>query len=677
MFEQFFLSIQQDFKLFIFFPILCAVFRAIFIAYYGNIDQLGKKTRALGACFRFGFWWGMDFNAYVFLLSAAAITLPGLFLPVLYINSDMIRIAAALAYALVLYAAFSAKMIFYSHFHDNFNGIVLLGRRAEKHNLMDVFFHQHHGLWLLFGIIPYLLVCAIVLHNLLVLPTVPYPRFSTIYFQYIFQGAFIAALPVVFYYFRYGGTLIHDNKPEWDTVPDIVKDDVFLAKATVDDLIALEYVWKNPADAVLQHDDQEDRASFRQALEVLQCSSYLHEQPLYSTIRTAHGAKLAKPSHIFLIVGESYGQNYIEPFMDDLHISDGLKGVMKMAGSVSIPTCLGAGVISRPSIASLMSGIFDANLEINEREAFWQGTVPTSLPVQLKRLGYSSTYWYGGSVAHGNFNHFAPSCGFDRVMSAPDFCDSQAPRSWVGVYDGEFLQKAGDLIEEEHEELQFHFLYTTSNHGPYKIDLKKYGYEAESIMPQAPQDVKENRKLQQMLGTFWYADRAIAQFIKRMKAQFPDSLFIFTGDHGAYCSELQHTTYMNRPYTLREMRCPVLFFQHPRLTSHILAHNSIGGHMNIMPTIMELIAPAGFSYYSLTPSLTESLEQVITPFHWLNKKELGEYATQRYQQLFAPGDVAGCNGQLPYETIHHAEKNLTGYLLRHPELLVRPKHLCH
>ena len=35
---------------------------------------------------------------------------------------------------------------------------------------------------------------------------------------------------------------------------------------------------------------------------------------------------------------------------------------------------------------------------------------------------------------------------------------------------------------------------------------------------------------------------------------------------------------------------------HPELTQDILAGNMIGGHMNIMPTIFELIAPKGFSY---------------------------------------------------------------------------------
>lgn len=37
---------------------------------------------------------------------------------------------------------------------------------------------------------------------------------------------------------------------------------------------------------------------------------------------------------------------------------------------------------------SLMSGIFDAGLELNEKESFWTNKLPTALPRQLKKLGY-------------------------------------------------------------------------------------------------------------------------------------------------------------------------------------------------------------------------------------------------------------------------------------------------
>ena len=116
MFEQFFLAVQQDIKLWIFFPILCAVFRAIFIYVHNPYPGFAGKRNALWECFRFGFWWGMDLNAYVFVISLVLVTLPGLFIGPWHQYGDLIRIVFGMVYSVVLYVAFVGKMIFYASF---------------------------------------------------------------------------------------------------------------------------------------------------------------------------------------------------------------------------------------------------------------------------------------------------------------------------------------------------------------------------------------------------------------------------------------------------------------------------------------------------------------------------------------------------------------------------------
>ncbi|WP_293986133.1 LTA synthase family protein [uncultured Megasphaera sp.] len=668
MFVQFFLSVQQDIKLWIFFPILCAVFRAIFIAVHKPYPSLAGKGKALRECFRFGFWWGMDLNAYVFVISLILVTLPGLFFGFWHDAGDGIRIFLGLLYAFVLYCAFVGKMIFYSQFHDIFNNIVFLGEKAEKHNLVDVFFNQYHGARKLALIVPYMIVVYGVLQAFLHIPSLPYPPLHG-FFYYSFNTVFVLALIAAFYFFRYGGTFMHDNKPEWDTIPAVVKEDPFLAKATVDDLIALKILRRHPMNETLQQSPQKNLDLVRPFIEAKGGSVASFDQAMAAFRHTAKGAKIKAPSHIFLIVGESYSQPYFDPAFADLHIADEGKRFMADPHTAVIPTALSAGIISRPSIVSLMLGIFDAGLELNEREAFWQGTMPTSLPLQLRKLGYETNYWYGGSLANGNFGHFAPACGFDHAYSAIDICDPKAPRSWVGVYDHIFLNKAAEMIRQRTDEKpQFHFIYTTSNHGPYKMPLHDLGFDGDKIM-KVQQDVLDEKIIPKVLGTFWYSDRAINHFIDEMKAAYPDSLFIVTGDHGFQCSELQHTSFMKREYTFRELHSPVLMFQHPQLDAHSLADNHIGGHMNIMPTLFELIAPAGFTYYSLFDSLTEPVPYCVTPYHWVNQEAIGACHADHYQALTAKSGTDIIQGNAPYDDTCEAEKSLTAYLLQRPELL--------
>ena len=373
-------------------------------------------------------------------------------------------------------------------------------------------------------------------------------------------------------------------------------------------------------------------------------------------------------------MGETYLQQFFDPAFASLNLVSGGRFLKDDPHTAQLTSALSAGIISRPSIVSLMSGIFDAGLELNEKESFWTNKLPTALPRQLKKLGYHAIYWYGGNVTYGNFNQFAPSCGFDEVETATDFCGPDAPKTWVGVYDNLFLEKAADMIlsgDEARGEYQFHFLYTTSYHGPFKIPLEKYGYDTERVMPDAPKDIKNNKSLQKNLGTFWFSDQAIGKFLRTMKEAYPDSLFIVTGDHSYDMSAvLGKTSIMKREANLRERHSPVLFFHHPEIDQSLFGENTIGGHMNILPTIFELIAPKGFTYYSLMTSLMDPIDHVVSPYHWLRKNAYGTYSNDFYQPLgdgFGPEALR--EGPQPYREEREGYMDLTGYLVRHPELL--------
>lgn len=240
MFSLFFAGVQQDFKLAIWPPILCALFRLAFILIYREKKTPIGEWKKWITCFRYGFWWGMDFNAYVYLIPLVLVTLPGAFFMPYFMIGDSVREVALLAYCTVLYVAFIGRLIFYYHFHDIYNHLLLLGRHADKKNFIDIFFNQNHGIWLLLSFIPYLAICYLASACLLSLPSFTLPAFSSAFVQYAFNTAVFLASIAIFYWFRYGGTFHHRRKPEWDEVPSIVKDDVFMGKAVIDDLIVIE-----------------------------------------------------------------------------------------------------------------------------------------------------------------------------------------------------------------------------------------------------------------------------------------------------------------------------------------------------------------------------------------------------------------------------------------------------
>ena len=624
--EQFFLSLQQNIKLMIWLPILSTIFRLIFMRVYNPYSTWTGRWKSVLGALRYGFWWGMDFDAYVFLVPLVFVTIPALWFDTYHQYEDMVRLIGLTIYSCVVYAAFAGKMIFYKHFHDTYNYMVHYGKHAEKRNLIDVFFNQDRGALVLLGFIPVAIVSWYMGKLSLSLPSFSYPAaYLTDTWMVVGWNFFLVSLSVIgFYWFRYGGSLSHDDKPEWDTIPTVVKEDIFFARATVPDLCALETVYKNPLRSEYTATDED----INNAINRIVPDEYKHtwqqlDNPLYAFKKIAKGPKITKPKHIFFIVGESIPQWSLDETHKALNICPGLWNFKNHPHTLQIPNFLPAGNVSRPSIASLMSGIYDAGLEVNERESFWTESFPTSFAHQMKRLGYQTIYWYGGNASYGNFNHFGKAQGFDRVESASIFCGPDAPKTWVGIYDHVFLENIEQQIKEI-DEPTFHFIYTTSNHGPYKMEDSLLDYDPKKVMPAVEEDLRSNRTRNKELATYRYSDKALFRFVEAMKEAYPDSLFVVTGDHSNLFGSLNNTSLINRDYTLRDTFCTVGLLQHPELDSTMIATQK-GTHMSLMPTIIEAIAPKGFEYYSITPSLfDEQPETLVTPYQWINDTVMGD-----------------------------------------------------
>lgn len=620
--EQFFLSLQQNIKLMLWAPILSTIFRIIFMIVYNPYPTWKGRWKSVLGSLRYGFWWGMDFDAYVFLLPLVLVTLPALLFDGYHQIEDSVRLVGLTIYSCILYAAFAGKMIFYKHFHDTYNYMVHYGNHAEKRNLIDVFFNQDRGILVILGLIPITFISWYMGDFFLSLPSIPYPTIEGTWPTVAWNIGLVAASVLGFYWFRYGGTLSHDDKPEWDTIPTVVKEDIFFARATVPDLCALETVLKHP----LRDEYTASAEDIDDAIHRIVPKEYKDQDlntPLHAFKRVASGPRIDKPQHIFFIVGESIPQWSLDEPYKDLNICPGLWDFKDNPHTAQVPNFLPAGNVSRPSIVSLLSGVYDAGMEINEREAFWHEPLPTSLASQMKRLGYDTIYWYGGNASYGNFNHFGKAQGFDRVESASIFCGPDAPKTWVGVYDHVFLEH----IEEKIKSLEhptFHFIYTTSNHGPYKMEDSLLDYDPEQVMPNLGDDLKSNKKRNKELATYRYSDKAIFNFVNAMKETFPDSLFVVTGDHSNLFGSLNNTSLIQRDYTLRDTFCTVGLLQHPAFTKDMITA-LIGTHMSLMPTIIEAIAPKGFEYYSIVPSLfDEQPDTLVTPYQWITPHMMGD-----------------------------------------------------
>ena len=661
---------QQDLRLAVVPPILCAIFRFIFIWQDGpkKISQWQKSQ--LRKCFSYGFWWGMDINSRFYLLTLAAVTLPASLIGAYMGISQIVRLVLFVLYGLVLYAAFVGKMLFYYHFHDIYNRNMWLGKNADKKNLLDIFFNQNHGAMILAGGAVYGILLALLGSWLQSLPLLDLPETGGIISQYgLNTGIFLFAI-ALYYWFNFGGTFRHRFKPEWDEVPKEVKDDVFLGKATMDDLVALKIVWKHPAPEFMARDDVAMSESIRQVQPDFQGQEA--DNPLMSFVRHAGGAKIKKPGHIFFILEESHCQALYDATYSMLEDVKYTKALRQEPGSFVINNFQPAGMISQTALGSLLLGIYDCDVELNENKVIWDANlakVPTAMAYQMQKLGYHTSFWYGGSLNWGSLMHFAPAVGFQEAQGGPDFCPPDSPQTWLGIYDHIYLEEVARRIEAKGDsEPQFHFIYTTSNHGPYNIPYEEYGIHEEDAAKLPLGTLKAGDTDMRRFAGILYADKAVGDFVHRMQEKYPDSLFILTGDHASAVVPFDKGILPRTDMQLREKILTSFSMHHRDLQPEFFAGNVLGEHQNILPTLIELIAPKGFEYYSLKPSLMEKIDHVVTPYSWMTEDSIGFYKDNVWQQLAASSEnVAMHRGDIQYQEEWLGWQSITGWLLKHPE----------
>ena len=728
----FFQAIQHDFLHMLLAAALAAAFRLVFIQLYKPYPLAGK-WRAVAECFRYGFWWGLDFHAYVFLLLMLLVSLPA---AILGTAAAEWRAVLFTLYAVLLYAAFMGKLIFYHHYHDIYNRHIFLGKHADKKNLADIFFNQNKGGYILAGFLPYGYMCYQL--SLLVSSITPLAPPSLANLPSVLAGTPLAAAVdsvnlasfqpaldfflfllalTLFQWCRFGGTLRHRSKPEYDEIPAIVKADTFLTKATVDDFIALERVLKHPLPEFMQHDQETSSRILANLIPQEQ------QADLFANFkRRAKGQKL-EARKIFFILAESHAQTLFDPAWERLGVVEASKKLRSKPNTFSVNHTLSAGTLSQTSLASLLLGIYDCDLELCEMPLFWENSLPTALVPQLGRLGYRSHFYYGGKLTWASMVHFTKGAGFTTSTSGHELTPT-APSTWLGVYDHIFLDAVADKIiasdragvqganyngaagvqgdianvvadnmqtnsnssqaakqgnlsvangvqgdfansfhntqannskslqanssvadgvqgdianatagnmqanlsgvqgansngvdgvpSEITADKDFYFIYTTSNHGPYTMPYGDYGYNEEEVLSQVPPAARGDDLSRRRFAGCWYADFYINRFIERMQAAYPDSLFIVTGDHSAILTPFDTGIIPKREPYLRELTMPCLHFHHRDLNRSWF-QAEIASHLNILPTIFELVAPAGFGYYSLLPSLLEPAARVVTP----------------------------------------------------------------
>lgn len=623
-FHRFFASLQQDVKLFVFFLALLCLFRVLFIAV--ESDYLGAD--ATMETILSANWAGLRLS----LKSAGAIIAP-LFLFLTCIGSVLAprldfyraRLFYSSMVSFLLSVLFMARFPYYRTYGETFGQSLVQGMFDDRQAIFETVVAEYQFFPRLAGAVLLAALLVLLVRAVLRTRVCSLDRFASRRTR-LLQGVGMLVFVVFFFFFiRFGGALSYAHSINWENAG--VTGDHFLDELILDDVQGLyraRGMYKRMAAGEiygLERDELFFYAKEQSGGQELGASlaPYLE--------REAMGAKLEKPRHIFIILGESMSLWPLLPAYQELHAADEL---LERVGGDDVYTSkrfLSNGDFTSIALTGVITGMSEINTKVNYQPQSFRSPFATAMAKPFHELGYRVEYWYGGYPSWDNMKNFAVAQGFDAFYGAPDF-SGQADSIW-GVKDGILFDALRDHVKDGGGGTPtVHLIMTTTNHPPYNLRLDDEGLGDTATVTEAvkrliPAETQPENLAKELLH-YRYMTREITRFIREVQALYPDSLFVVTGDHGIRMNPGPQATRYEREAV------PFILVGHG-VTKELLTADVVGGHTSIVPTLIELIAPAGFAYHTIAPPLTLGDAPAFTRISFMTRAGMGEIEGDDYK----------------------------------------------
>lgn len=208
------------------------------------------------------------------------------------------------------------------------------------------------------------------------------------------------------------------------------------------------------------------------------------------------------------------------------------------------------------------------------------------LPYLLKDNGYSGAHVFHAYIPEfWNRQTAYPAQGFDTFTSLEDM--EQTDMFPMGLSDKEMFRQSIEQLKT-YEEPFYAFYITLSSHHPYGIPLK----DRDIVLK--PEDEQTLYGL--YLQAINYTDRAIGEFIRMLKEAelYENSIIVIYGDHYALSNtdsnNMTHVSeLLGRQYSLFDVFNIPLIVHIPGM-EHTETISTAGGHMDVLPTLLPLLA---------------------------------------------------------------------------------------
>jgi phosphoglycerol transferase MdoB-like AlkP superfamily enzyme len=276
--------------------------------------------------------------------------------------------------------------------------------------------------------------------------------------------------------------------------------------------------------------------------------------------------KTFKRMNVVVIILESFSKEYTglsghksyTPFLDSL-MKQGL--VCKRAYANALHSADGVPAIIS-GIPSLMEEPLTRTVYANDRI--------TAFPALLKKKGYSSAFYHGGTNGTMSFDVLCASAGYDKYYGRNEYNNEKDYDGNWGIWDEPFLQYFANGLSQMKQPF-FASVFTLSSHPPYSIP-DKY----KTVFP--PTDLPIKRCIA-------YSDMALRKFFDTAAKQdwYKNTLFVLSADH---CSPMKGSDYTQD--NMGQYDIPIVYFA-PGDNTLKGSFDDITQQIDILPSVMDYL----------------------------------------------------------------------------------------
>lgn len=263
---------------------------------------------------------------------------------------------------------------------------------------------------------------------------------------------------------------------------------------------------------------------------------------MFHPIKQFHTQQVKPPCNVVVIILESFGRQYtgiggrqsFTPFLDSL-----------MQHSLVFTQAFANGHRSADGIPACLAGI-PAFMEESFTTSPYADNTIDALPALLRKTGYHTSFYHGGTNGTMSFDIFAQGAGFERYVGRTEYAnDADYDGTW-GIWDEPFLQFFATELGNEKQPF-FSSVFTLSSHEPFVLPGK---YDHSSFS-----------KLDGITKGIAYSDMALRHFFETASRQpwYSNTLFVLTADHN-YLANKDSLGYYNNGLGIYAI--PLVFF-HP------------------------------------------------------------------------------------------------------------------